>query len=153
MGAERTFADFASTRRLELTDLIDGGALREGDTLFLRAKSDLGKGREAERHVARIEGMGVEIVVLPTKADVRAKGRPARVEFPDIETFDLVCGLWYSPAPQEHVEERAKGKLGVAVGRNWINPRCGPRNGSKAKAKRVAMLKKLNCEEGQGDEV
>lgn len=152
MGADRTFADYASTRRLELTDLIDGGGLRDGDTLLLRAKSDLGKGREAERHVAKIEGMGVEIVVLPTKADVRLKGRPARVEIADINQFDVICGLWYSPAPVDHAIARASDRVGAKVDRNWMNARCGPRSGSQAKAKRVAMCKKLNNQEGQTDD-
>jgi hypothetical protein len=147
MGADKTFADFAKTRRLELTDLIDGGGLVSGDTLLLRAKSDLGKGREAERHIAKIEGMGVEIVVLPTKADVRLKGRPQRAVIADLAQFDLICGLWYSPAPVDHVIARASDKVGAKVDRNWMNARCGVRNGSQAKAKRAAMEKKLNSKE------
>lgn len=149
MGAEKTFADFAKTRRLELTDLIDGGGLVSGDTLLLRAKSDLGKGREAERHIAKIEGMGVEIVVLPIKADVRLRGRPERAEIATMDQFDLICGLWYSPTPPDHVEARASKAVGVKVDRNWINPRCGPRSGSKAKEKRAMMEKKLNTEEAE----
>lgn len=147
MGAERTFADFAKTRRLELTDLIDGGGLAAGDTLLLRAKSDLGKGKEAERHVAKIEGMGVEIIVLPTKADVRLKGRPARAEIASLTQFDLICGLWYSPTPVDHAIARASDKVGVKVDRNWMNARCGPRSGAQAKAKRAAMKKKLHNQE------
>ena len=147
MGAEKTFADFAKTQRLELTDLIDGGGLVEGDTLLLRAKSDLGKGKAAERHIAKIEGMGVEVVVLPTRADKRLKGRPARAEIPDLRTYDLICGLWYSPAPVDHAIKRASEKVGVDVDRNWMNARCGGRNGSKAKAKRALMEKKLNSKE------
>lgn len=144
MGAERTFADYAKTQRLELRDLIDGGGLVEGDTLLLRAKSDLGKGKGAERHVAKIEAMGVEIVILPTKADVRLKGRPARAEIASMDDFDLICGLWYSPAPVDHALSRASAKVGKDVDRNWINARCGPRDGSKAKLKRGLMEKKLN---------
>lgn len=147
MGAEKTFADFAKTLRIELGDLIDGGGLVAGDTLLLRAKSDLGKGREAERHIAKIEGMGVEIVVLPTKADVRLKGRPPRAEIADMRTFDLICGLWYSPAPVDHAIARTSDKVGTSVDRNWINNKCGPRSGSLAKEKRAMMESKFNTEE------
>ena len=151
MGAEKTFVDFAKTQRLELTDLIERGGLVAGDTLLLRAKSDLGKGREAERHISKIEGMGVEIVILPTKAEVRIKGRPARAVIADLDQFDLICGLWFSPVPVEHAIDRASEKVGVKVDRNWMNARCGPRSGAQAKDKRAVMEKKLNSKE-QSDE-
>jgi len=153
MGAEKTYVDFAKTRRLELTDLICGGGLKAGDTLLLRAKSDLGKSREADRHVASIEALGVEIVVLPTKANKRLTGRPARAEVKDMQTFDLICGLWYSPTPVDHAIQRASDRVGVRVDRNWINARCGPRSGQKAKEKRAAMEKKLDNQEDAAKEI
>lgn len=147
MGAEKTFADFAKTQRLELTDLIDGGGLVSGDTLLLRAKSDLGKGKAAERHIAKVKGMGVDVIILPADVEVRTKGRPSRASIPDLPTFDLICGLWYSPAPVDHAVARASDKVGRKVDRNWMNARCGPRSGSLAEEKRQMMEGKLNTEE------
>ena len=84
---------------------------------------------------------------MPVKNEVRLRGRPQKAEFASMDDFDLVCGLWYSPAPPAHVEARASQTVGCKVDRNWINPRYGPRDGSKAKERRALMEKKLNSQE------
>lgn len=147
MGAEKTFADYPKTNRAELTDLISGGGLVSGDVLRLRAVSDLGRGQESKRLQKMVADMGVSIEVVPSETDTRLRGRPQRAEIKAMDVWDHLCGLWLSPTPSEACFEKAAGKVGAEVGKPWFEHRFGPRNGSKAKQKRAAMLKKLAAKE------
>ena len=129
MGCEQTFADWKNTRRAQLTHMIEGG-LREGDTLCVRALGDLGRGRESKRIQAMLEDMGVTVEVIEAKRDIRQTGRVARFT-PTAEQKEHLCELWYSPAPQEWVLERAGQIAGAPLNRNQMNYICGPRDGSK----------------------
>lgn len=80
-----------------------------------------------------------------------AEARKCKVTFEEDLPSDLdilLKGLWHSPmCTEDHAIERASDRVGAKVDRNWMNARCGPRSGSQAKAKRVAMCKKLNNQE------
>lgn len=143
MGADQTLVDYAKTNRGELNTILHGGAVRRGDTVLLRAKSDLGRGKQADRHIAELEAMDVHVEVLPVSNEVRVKGRPERAEIGSIDQFDHACSLWYSPAPEGHAVSRISSIVGQDVDRNWCNYKCGPRSASKAEQKRDVMLKKL----------
>lgn len=132
MGGERIFADWAGTNRVELGLMIDGGGLRDGDTLVLRAESDLGRGAEGKRHMKRIAQMGVTIQTIPAETTVKQTGRPPRFK-PDAKQKEHLCALWYSPAPIDHVLKRAKEIMGQEVKRDKFYHMCGPRDGSNKK--------------------
>lgn len=152
MGAERTFADYPTTRRSQLTSMIQRKGLREGDTLRVRAVSDLGRGQESKRIQQMISDMGVTLEVLPSEANKRLRGRPHKAEVETIQDYDELCGLWYSPTPDKECFRRGKDLAGGEVDKSWFDYRCGPRHGKKAAEKRAAMVKKLNVEEeGQKD--
>lgn len=132
MGAEKSFADYKGTNRAELRSLVDAGGLRKGDTLLLRATSDLGQGQESKRIERVIAGLGVDIQVIPAQKPVRLKGRPARFK-PTPEQKEHICALWYSPAPLPHVLKRASEIMGRDVKRDKLYYLCGPRDGSAKK--------------------
>lgn len=150
MGAEKTFVDFKATNRAELHTLFDGG-LRRGDTLLLRARADLGRSTDATRHLARLEEMGVRVEIIPAADNTKLTGRPAKAEIDSLQQFDHICSLWTSPLPEKHVCERVGEIVNRKIDRGWINYRCGPRDGSKLKAKRKAMEKRLFSKESRGD--
>lgn len=143
MGAERTFADWSKTNRMELVSMLEGGGLREGDTLLLRALSDLGRGNEATRHHRRIEGLGVIIEVKPASDAPRSSGRPERAEIASLEQYDHICALWYSAYPVDQAINRAAEIVGTSVDRQWVIYRCGKRDGTDANKKRAKMVKKF----------
>lgn len=130
MGAEKTYADYPETKRQERQDLLDRHGLREGDTLLLRAMSDLGKGQEAALMQRRVKEIGAEIVVIEAEDAPRVSGRKPRMK-PTMDQKQHLCGLWYSAAEVGHVLERASEKMGGKVTRDQMNRWCGPRDGSK----------------------
>lgn len=130
MGAEKTYADYPETKRQERQDLLDRHGLREGDTLLLRALSDLGKGQEAALMQRRVKEIGAEIVVIEDENAPRTSGRKPRMK-PTMGQRQHLCGLWYSAAEVGHVLDRASEKMGGPVTRDQMNRWCGPRDGSK----------------------
>lgn len=130
MGAEKTYADYPETKRQERQDLLDRHGLREGDTLLLRALSDLGKGQEAALMQRRVKEIGAEIVVIEDENAPRTSGRKPRMK-PTMDQKQRLCGLWYSAAEVGHVLDRASEKMGGKVTRDQMNRWCGPRDGSK----------------------
>jgi hypothetical protein len=134
LDADKVFADDESTRRIERAAMIDGGGLREGDTLYLRALSDLGQPSEAGRLKAMIERMGVAVQVIPMPPQPKPP-RPLRKVWlsPDDGQKDRLCTLWFSSLPPGHVLERAKDVMGRPVSRAQMNRLCGPRDGSNKK--------------------
>lgn len=132
MGAERTFADYRGTARKELQSMIDMKGIRKGDTLVLRALSDLGQGAESKRLQKIITDLGVWIEVKPGADGERVQGRKARLK-PTPEQKEHICALWYSPAPVDHVLSRASEIMGGKVDRNNMNYWCGSRSGPSKK--------------------
>jgi len=130
MGAEKTFADYPETTRSERQDMLDRGGLRSGDTLLLRAMSDLGRSAEAKLMQRRIEEIGAEIQVIEDESAPRTSGRKPRMK-PTLEQKHHLCGLWYSAAERQHVLDRATDKMGQPVSRDQMNRWCGPRDGSQ----------------------
>ncbi len=132
MGCEKTFADWKNTKRAELRAMIEGEGLRKGDTLCIRALSDLGQGAESKRMQKAISDIGAVLEVVAGAEAPRKKGRPARLK-PTPEQKERLCDLWYSPAPNDHVLGRADDIMGAEVDRNKMNYWCGPRDGSAKK--------------------
>ena len=132
MGADKTFADYKGTERRELTSMIQMKAIRKGDTLVVRALSDLGQGRESQRIQKQISDLGVAVRVIPGPEAPRVKGRKARLK-PTAEQKEHICALWYSPAPVDHVIARASDIMGGKVDRNNLNYWCGSRSGPRNK--------------------
>ena len=130
MNCERTFADYEITARAELIKMIGEGGIRKGDTLCLRAQSDLGRGAAAKRHLVKLKEMGVVVEIMAVKEGKKVMGRPKRFA-PTPEDVEFLCSLWYSPAEQAHVLKRASEHMGYEVKRDKLNYICGPRDGSR----------------------
>lgn len=143
MGAERTYADYPATRRSELNSMIAGGGMRAGDTLRVRAVSDLGRGQESKRLQQKIADLGVTLEVHPNKNNVRERGRPTRAAVDTIETYDRLCGLWFSPTPADECFRIGGEVTGGKMGKSRFEYLCGARHGRDADVKRTAFLKKL----------
>lgn len=131
LGADVVYADTKTTRRMERAAMIDGGGLREGDTLYLRAMSDLGQGAEVKAMRLRIEAMGVDIVEIPM--DKPPKAKPKVWLQPSDDQKDRLCTLWYSSLEQGHILTRAEDIMGRTVTRNQMNRLCGPRHKKQKK--------------------
>ena len=83
MDCEKVYADWKNTKRADLSDLIDTAAAKEGDTVCVRALSDLGRGKEAELNRKRLERKGVKVLVVPGPDRPKVTGRKPRVEVTD----------------------------------------------------------------------
>lgn len=135
MGCGKTFADWKNTKRADLVDMIEREGVRKGDIVCVRSLSDFGQGQESRRIQKVLSDMGVAVqVVEGAETPKQSKGRPARIN-PTDEQRGHLCELWFSPAPVEHVLDRAADILGATVDRNRMNYWCGPRDGSKRKEK------------------
>lgn len=150
MDCEKTYADWTGTDRAELEDMLERHGFAEGDTLCLRAMSDLGVGQESERVQGRLADLGVSIQVMPAKENKRQRGRPTKVEIRDMKQWETCCALWYSPADADHALGRISDRVGSEVDRNWVNYRCGKRDGSEKSAKRSEMKKRLGKQDSSG---
>lgn len=131
MGAEKTFADYTGTERRELRDMLDRRGLRAGDTLLLRAVSDLGKGQESARIQRMISDLGATIQLVPGGAD-KVRGRPKKMD-PTPEQKAHLCSLWHSAAERKYVMERAAEIMGGKVSRDQMYRWCGARDGKTKK--------------------
>lgn len=132
-GADMVFADMPGTGRVERSDMIDRHGLRDGDTLVMAARSDIGQGREVPLLIARIEALGVTVEIRPL-APQKAKSKPGRTPklSPTPDQKDQLCKLWGSTLAQKHVLARAAQIMGVGkVTRNQMNRLCGPRTQPK----------------------
>jgi len=134
MGCEKTFADWKNTNRAELIAMIEREGARQGDTVCVRALSDLGQGAESKRNQKALSDKGVALQVVAGAETPRTKGRPARIK-PSPEQREHLCEIWYSPAPMDHVLTRAADIMGAEVDRNKLNYWCGPRDGSQKSSK------------------
>lgn len=130
MGCEKTFADYRGTGRRELQDMLEKDGVRKGDTLCIRALSDLGQGAESKRIQKMLSDMGVALQVIPGADGERVSGRKPRLK-PTPEQREHLCALWYSPAPVDHVLKRAEEIMGAPVDRNNLNYWCGGRASKK----------------------
>lgn len=134
MGCDKTFADWKNTNRAELRAMIEGAGLRKGDTLRVRALSDLGQGAESKRMQKAVSDIGAVLEVVAGSEAPRKQGRPPRLKPSDEQKVHL-CEIWYSPAPMDHVLTRAADIMGAEVDRNKLNYWCGPRDGSQKSTK------------------
>lgn len=125
-GADEVYIDYPNTRRIERIAMIESKGLRSGDTLYLRAAGDLGRGAEASALRQRIEAMGVTVEVVAGEP-VKSPGRAPKLTTTD-EQKDRLCRLWRSPAEQKHVLARAEKIMGAPVNRNQMNRLCGNRH-------------------------
>jgi hypothetical protein len=130
MGCGETFADYKETNRSELILMMEGGGVRDGDTLCLRALTDLGQGAASKRHQNTLAQMGVTIEIIPAKVEVKRAGRKPKFN-PTGADREYLCNLWYSPAEQSYVLKQASKRMGFDVQRDKLNYICGPRDGSK----------------------
>jgi len=131
LGAEKLFADDEKTDRIGRSAMIDGEGVRRGDTLMLRALSDLGKPKEAARLQQMIEAMGVTIEVMP----LPTPPKPVRKVWlsPTAKQKQKLCVLWYSSIPPNAALNGAEHVMGRKVSRAQMNRLCGKRDGSSKK--------------------
>ncbi len=78
LGARRVYIDF-NRERPRLADMLQPGALRNGDTLVLMAESDLGVGRALAKRRRLIAERGATIDVRGPNEPSKIGGRPSKL--------------------------------------------------------------------------
>ena len=101
---DKVFADTKDTRRTERTDMLEGGGLRDVDTLYLRANSQLGHGQEAKLMRAKVGAIGAPIVLAPL--DNAPEVVTAVHWRPTSDQKRRALLLWYSALPTKQVLAR-----------------------------------------------
>ena len=125
---DRIWIDGDHTDRRERSFML-GNDLRNGDTLVLLAKGDLGHGGELTIIYRALADRSIAVEVSkPPKADAKPRGRPRKFD-PAPEADKEIAALWsdpllYTPA---YVMRRAEELTGAPVNRNALFHRYGKR--------------------------
>lgn len=120
---ERLFLDDAATNRQERVDLMQ--CLRDGDTLILLSKGDLGRGHEIAKLLADLEAVSVVLQIIQAPP-AKPQGRPRKFA-PTDEQAKRLESLWRSSLPLSHVLVRAQEITGQNVKRHQMIYRFGSR--------------------------
>ena len=124
-GCDRLFLDDAATGRQERMDMLDCLKPNAGDTLFLLAKGDLGRGHEIKKILADLDEANVTLEIAQAPPP-KPKGRPRKFD-PTEDQAKRLSALWRSSMPLSHVLVRAGEIVGAEVKRHQMIYRFGPR--------------------------
>lgn len=132
--ADDVLLDFKHTERAERGELFSV-VLREGDTLLLIDRADLGRGGEVAMLEAKLSELNVSIEIIQhTPAPPRKRGPQSNFQ-PTPEQEKSLRKLWHDvvytgPYVQKRVCKLAgwtENKDDLSRARNWLNNRFGPR--------------------------
>ena len=123
-GCEQVWLDDAKTERQERFDMMLG--LREGDTVVVLSRSDLGRGAEVKALEAAIEGKGAALVVDAPEVLPKPVGRPARFA-PTPEADAKIKALYHGYNVMSYVLRRASELAGMEVKAHHLKRRYGNR--------------------------
>lgn len=122
---DRLFLDDAATARQERMDMMDCLKPGAGDTLFLLARGDLGRGHELAKLTADLADAGVTLDIAQAPPP-KSMGRPRKFD-PTEEQAKRLSALWRSSMPLSHVLVRAGEIVGAEVKRHQMIYRFGSR--------------------------
>lgn len=126
-GAERVWIDHDDSERAERADLFAMG-LRNGFTLVLLSRSDLGVGREIERfeNLAASIGATIEIAEPPAPPERKRPGpKPAFDPSPD--QLARCLHYWRGPFKRSEALRQIRDIMGFEVSVAQCNRVLGPR--------------------------
>ena len=132
LGAEKVWIDVKNGDRAERAALF-GVAVRQGDTILLLSRSDLGHGREIPRFEAVAAEKGVTIRVVETPKPARLPPGPAPTFRPSYEQDRRIRHYWHGPFKRAEALRIASQEMGYAVGAAALNRHLGPRSKPKPK--------------------
>jgi len=130
LGAERIWIDTATSDRAERAALW-GVAMRDGDTILILSRADLGHGREIPRFEGLAEAAGVTVRVVETPKPARLPPGPAPTFRPDAEQERRIRHYWHGPFKPAEALRIATEEMGYPVGRAALNRHLGPRGRPK----------------------
>lgn len=130
IGAERVCVDHKRSERREREALFTTG-LREGDTLLLLSRSDLGRGREIERFEALAADAGVKIRVIDVPKPARLPPGPKPKFQPTPEQRARCEHWWYGPFRRSDALAAISEIMGREVAVSQLNRHLGPRRKRK----------------------
>lgn len=134
MNAEKLFIDTPKTRRMALTDLLDGGGLMCGDVLVVTTKSKLGRGKGSERIIRQIKGMKADVEVSPSP--LRPSSLRRKKRSPKKDDMIYLRGVWTSALGEAAALAQASQRMGFSVDRAWMNYHVCMRDGSPSTKQR-----------------
>lgn len=127
LGVDRVYIDTKRTERTERAHLFAPGVLRDGDTLVLRSRGDLGQGFGLAKFEQRLAEKGVSLEIVPIGRERGERGRPRKFT-PDDAADAIIRPLWHNTAyTLAYVLRRARETMGHDVGRHQLRYRYGPR--------------------------
>ena len=123
-GCEQVWLDDAKSNRQERFDMMLG--LREGDTVFVLARSDIGRGAEVKAIEGAIKGCGAALVIDAPEVMPKPVGRPARFS-PTPEQGAKIKALYHGFNVMAYVLRRASEIAGMDVKAHHLKRRYGNR--------------------------
>jgi hypothetical protein len=125
-GCDLVYIDSEKTNRCERTELFRLG-LRDGDTLVLLARGDLGKGRQVTGFIQEAERRGAAVRVAKRPPE-RPAHRPRGFEPPENEDAEILA-MWKNPVMHttQSAINRAERANGGPVSRGQMYYRYGGR--------------------------
>ncbi len=122
LTVDRVWLDVKSSQRRERAEMFAGG-LRQGDTLVLLDRKDIGRERGL---LSKAEGLGVTIEAHDPKKAPAPRGRPRT--FNPNPTQDKKIKDWFKAAYElRYVIRRASEEMGHPVNRGQLYHRYGNR--------------------------
>lgn len=123
-GCEQVWLDDAKTNRQERFDMMLG--LRDGNTVVMLARSDLGRGAEVKAIEAAILACGAKLEVDAPEVMPKPVGAPAKFNpIPDADA--KIKALYHGYNVMRYVLERASKLTGMEVKAHHLKRRYGNR--------------------------
>lgn len=123
-GCEQVWLDDAKSERQERFDMMLG--LRDGDTVVVLARSDLGRGAETKAIEAAIENTGAKLVIEAPEVMPKPVGAPAKFN-PTPEADAKIKALYHGYNVMSYVLRRASDLTGMEVKAHHLKRRYGNR--------------------------
>lgn len=123
-GCDQVWLDDAKSERQERFDMMLG--LRDGDTVVVLARSDLGRGAETKAIEAAIKNTGAKLVIDAPEVMPRPVGAPAKFN-PAPEADAKIKALYHGYNVMSYVLRRASDLAGMDVKAHHLKRRYGNR--------------------------
>jgi len=130
-GAERCYVDDNDSRRSERNQLF--ADLRNGDTVILLARADLGRGREIERLEGLISDAGASFEIKGDHAGAKRPPGPKPDFAPTPEQRRRARHYWQGPWQRQEALRQIEKIMGMPVSDNQLNRHIGPRRPNRSK--------------------
>lgn len=129
-SCDRVWLDSRSTDREERGELFRPHNLRDGDTLVLLSKGDLGYGGEITIFRRALRDRGVTVEVCPKPKETKPAGRPSPFTEMTPDQAEQIRAIWNDPLiyTQAYAVKRATEIMGQPVSRFQLHRVFGKRD-------------------------